>query len=106
MQVTVAGHHVDVSDSLREYVESKLTRLERHFEHLTDVHCILTVEKLRHRAEATVNLTGSTVHAFAEEENMYAAIDALVDKLDRQVVKYKEKQQSHHAKEVAKPRFQ
>jgi len=105
MQVTVAGHHVDVSDSLRDYVESKITRLERHFEHLTDVHCILTVEKLRHRAEATVNLTGGTIHALAEEENMYAAIDGLIDKLDRQVVKYKEKLQSHHAKEVDKPRF-
>jgi putative sigma-54 modulation protein len=71
---------------------------------MTNVHCILTVEKLRHKAEATVHLNGGTVHADSIEENMYAAIDMLVDKLDRQVKKFKEKLTDHHAREVEKTR--
>lgn len=105
MEVTVAGHHVEVSPALRAYVETKLARLERHFEHMTGIHCILTVEKLEHKAEATIHLSGGTIHADAIEENMYAAVDGLVDKLDRQVKKYKEKLTNHHVKEVDKPRF-
>ena len=105
MDVTVTGHHLAVTPALREYVETKLSRLERHFDHMTDVHCILTIEKLEHRAEATVHLTGSVIHADASEDNMYAAVDALVDKLDRQVRKHKEKFKDHHAREVDKPRF-
>jgi len=106
MQITVTGHHVEVTTALREYVQSKLSRLERHFDHLTDVRCVLTVEKLEHKAEATIHLTGSTLHADSIEENMYAAVDGLIDKLDRQVRKYKEKLTDHHAKDVAKSRFQ
>jgi len=105
MDVTVAGHHVDVTDSLREYVESKMGRLERHSDQMTDIHCILTVEKLEHRAEATIHLSGGTIHADSVEENMYAAVDTLIDKLDRQVIKHKEKLTDHHAREVDKPRF-
>lgn len=105
MQLTVTGHHVDVSPALREYVDTKLAKLERHFDHLTDIHCVLTVEKIAHKAEATVKLSGGTIHADAVEENMYAAIDGLVDKLDRQVKKHKEKVTDHHAKEVERPRF-
>ncbi len=105
MNVTIAGHHVDVSEPLREYVESKMAKLERHSDQLTDIHCILTVEKLQHRAEATVHLSGGTVHADSVEENMYAAIDRLIDKLDRQVKKHKEKVTDHHAKEAEKSRF-
>ncbi|MGD2168244.1 MAG: ribosome-associated translation inhibitor RaiA [Gammaproteobacteria bacterium] len=105
MDVTVAGHHVDVTDSLREYVESKMARLERHSDLMTDIHCILTVEKLEHRAEATIHLSGGTIHADSVEENMYAAVDTLIDKLDRQVKKHKEKMTDHHAREVEKPRF-
>jgi putative sigma-54 modulation protein len=105
MEVTVAGHHVEVTEALRQYVESKLTRLERHFDHLTGIHCILTVEKLQHKAEATVHLSGGTIHADASEENMYAAVDGLIDKLDRQVRKYKEKLTDHHAREVKKTAF-
>lgn len=105
MEVTVAGHHVEVSPAMRAYVEAKFARLERHFEHMTDIHCILTVEKLRHRAEAIIHLSGGTIHADAIEENMYAAVDGLIDKLDRQVKKHKEKLTNHHAKEVDKPRF-
>jgi putative sigma-54 modulation protein len=102
MQLTITGHHIDVTDSLRDYVDSKLTKLERHFDHMTVVHCILTVEKLEHKAEATINLTGGTVHADAVEPDMYAAIDGLADKLARQVTKHKEKLTDHHAREVAK----
>ncbi len=104
MQLTVTGHHIDVTEALRNYVDKRLARLERHFDHMTDIHCVLTVEKLRHKAEATVHVGGGTIHADSIEENMYAAIDMLVDKLDRQVKKFKEKLTDHHAKEVEKAR--
>ncbi|NIP73860.1 MAG: ribosome-associated translation inhibitor RaiA [Gammaproteobacteria bacterium] len=96
MQMNLTGHHVDITPSLRDYVTEKLERLERHFDHVTDVHVILSVEKLRHRAEATLNVTGNNLFADAVEQDMYAAIDALVDKLDRQVKKHKEKLTDHH----------
>ena len=105
MQLNVSGHHVDVTDALRGYVASKIERLERHFDIVSDVHCILTVEKLRHKAEAKVNVNGGTIYADATEEDMYAAIDALVDKLDRRVRKYKEKLVDHHAKDAYKRRY-
>ena len=105
MQLNITGHHVDVTPALRDYVAAKLQRLERHFDHVTDVHCILTVEKLAHKAEATIHLTGGTIHADSTEDDMYAAIDGLIDKLNRQVRKHKEKMTDHHAKEAGKPRF-
>ena len=105
MQLNVSGHHVDVTDSLRGYVESKIERLERHFDLVSDVHCILSVEKLRHKAEAKVNVNGDTIFAETTEEDMYAAIDSLVDKLDRRVRKHKEKMVDHHARETQKRKF-
>lgn len=102
MQINLTGHHIEITPALREYVNSKLSRLERHFEHLTDIHCILTVEKLRHRAEATVNLKGATLFANATEEDMYKSIDMMLDKLDRQVRRHKEKVTDHHASESIK----
>lgn len=104
MQLTITGHHIEVTPALKNKVESKLSKLERHFDHLTDIHCILTVEKLRHKAEATVHLSGGTIHADAIEDDMYAAVDALVDKLNRQVKKHKEKLTDHHAREAGKSR--
>ena len=104
MQLSVTGHHVEVTAPLRSYVEKKLERLARHSDHVIDAHCVLTVEKLRHKAEATVLLRGSKVYADATEENMYAAIDALADKLDRCVKKHKEKTSDHHAGDVIKAR--
>ena len=98
MQLNLTGHQLEITDSLRDYVGSKLTRLERHFDRLMDVHCILTVEKLRHKAEAKINVSGSTLFADSVEDNMYAAIDTLVDKLDRQIKKHKEKIGAHHDK--------
>ena len=102
MQLNVTGHHVNVTDALRDYVSSKMQRIEKHYDHVTDVHCILTVEKLRHRAEATANLRGKRLHVEATEGDMYAAIDGLADKLDRRILKHKEKQCDHHAREVQK----
>lgn len=99
MQLNLTGHHVDITDSLRNYVEEKMERLERHFDKVTNTHVILSVESLRHKAEATVNMSGNNIFAESTEENMYAAIDALVDKLDRQVKKHKEKITNHHHKQ-------
>lgn len=96
MQTTLTGHHVDITTSLRNYVNDKMERLERHFDQVSDVHVILSVEKLRHKAEATLHISGSNVYADAVEEDMYAAIDGLIDKLDRQVKKHKEKTSNHH----------
>lgn len=96
MQMSLTGHHVDITDALRTYVETKLARIERHFDHVTDLHVILTVEKNRQTAEATVLLSGNKLFADATEDDMYAAIDALADKLDRQIIKHKEKLQDHH----------
>ncbi len=100
MQLNVTGHHVDVTSSLKGYVEKKLDRVVRHSDRIIDVHCILTVEKLRHKAEATILLNGRTIYADAVEQDMYAAIDALADKLDRRVKKHKEKLSDHHAAEA------
>ncbi|MEJ2172890.1 MAG: ribosome hibernation-promoting factor, HPF/YfiA family [Woeseiaceae bacterium] len=105
MQLSVSGHHVEVTDSLRGYVETKIEKIGRHFDLVSDVHCILTVEKLRHKAEATVSVNGGKIYADATEEDMYAAIDGLVDKLDRRVRKYKEKLADHRARESQKRKF-
>ncbi len=95
MQINLTGHHVDITDPLKGYVENKFERLERHFDHVIKVHVILSVEKLRQKAEARIHMNGADVFADAVHEDMYAAIDGLIDKLDRQVLKYKEKRQSH-----------
>jgi putative sigma-54 modulation protein len=105
MQLNVSGHHVEVTEAMRGYVESKIERLERHFDMVSDIHCILTVEKLRHKAEAKVKVNGGTIYADSIEEDMYAAIDGLVDKLDRRVKKHKEKLVNHHARDADKRRF-
>jgi len=91
MQLNLTGHHVDLTTPMRDYVNSKMERLERHFDHVTDIHVVLSVEKQRHKAEATMNVSGGTLFADSVQEDMYAAIDSLVDKLDRQVKKHKEK---------------
>ena len=96
MQINVTGQHLEITDSLRDYVVTKLAKLERHIDTVTNVHVILSVEKLRQKAEATIHINGANLFADAEDENMYAAIDALTDKLDRQVKKHKEKRSDHH----------
>ena len=96
MQINLTGHHVELTPPLHEYVNSKMERLERHFDHVTDIHVVLSVEKLRHKAEATLHVSGGTLFADAVQEDMYASIDSLTDKLDRQVKKHKEKITDHH----------
>lgn len=91
MQLNLSGHHVEITDPLRSYVEEKVQRIERHFDHVTNVHVVLSVEKLQHKAEATLHVSGGDIFAYDTQEDMYAAIDGLVTKLDRQVLKHKEK---------------
>jgi len=95
MQINLSGHHVEITDSLRECIHTKFEKLERHFDHINSVQAILTVEKLNQIAEATVQLNGTKVHAKAENADMYASIDGLVDKLDRQILKHKGKINQH-----------
>ncbi|TYK67167.1 ribosome hibernation-promoting factor, HPF/YfiA family [Colwellia echini] len=95
MNINLSGHHVEVTNSLREYVDSKFSKLEKHFDHINNVHVILTVEKLDQKAEATVHINGSEVFASGINTDMYASIDTLVDRLDRQILKYKGKI-AHH----------
>jgi putative sigma-54 modulation protein len=95
MQITVSGHHVDITEAIRNYVISKLSKLERRYEKITSTSVILTVEKLRQKVEATVHVSGGEIFAVAEHTDMYTAIDALSDKLDRQIIKHKEKHRGH-----------
>ncbi|MDE0841618.1 MAG: ribosome-associated translation inhibitor RaiA [Porticoccaceae bacterium] len=95
MQMTISGHHLTITDPIREYVTAKLSKLERHYEQITLIAVILTVDKLVQKAEATVHAAGADLFANAEHDDLYAAIDALSDKLDRQIIKHKEKQRGH-----------
>lgn len=96
MNVNISGHHLDLTPPLRDYVRDKLKRVERHFDHLISAEVVLSVEKVRQKAEATVHASGANLHAEAIAEDMYAAIDLLVDKLDQQTRKHKEKVRNHH----------
>ena len=95
MHLKVTGHHVDITPALRDYLKNKLDRLERHFDQVTNAHCILTVEKLQHKAEARVNVSGGTLFADAIESDMYAAIDSAVEKAERQLRKLRDKVVDH-----------
>ncbi|GAK83356.1 ribosome hibernation protein YhbH [Vibrio ponticus] len=95
MQININGHHVDLTDSMQDYVNEKFQKLERFFEHINSIHVVLKVEKLRQIAEATLHVNQAEIHASADDENMYAAIDSLTDKLVRQLNKHKEKLNSH-----------
>jgi putative sigma-54 modulation protein len=99
MQLNLTGHHLEITDPLRAYVNEKFEKLSRHFDHVLNGHVILSVEKLQQKAEASLHVSGSDIYADATKEDMYAAIDALVDKLDRQVLKHKEKIKDHHRSE-------
>jgi putative sigma-54 modulation protein len=91
MNLHLTGHHVEITPSIREYVVSKLSKIERHFDHVIDVNVFMTVEKLDQRIEANVHLAGKEIHVQAHDADMYAAIDELIDKLDRQVIRHKER---------------
>jgi putative sigma-54 modulation protein len=95
MQISITGHHLEVTDSLKAHIDLKFEKLKRHFDNVADVHVILTVEKLNQKAEATVQISGATLFAEDEHADMYDAIDNVVDKLDRQIIKHKEKTGSH-----------
>ena len=96
MNLSLTGHHLEITPPLRDYVKAKLERVTRHMDHVIDVSVILTVEKLVRKTEATVHLRGHDIHVEAKDADMYAAIDSLVDKLDRQVLRHKEKLDARH----------
>jgi putative sigma-54 modulation protein len=95
MQINLSGHHVDITEALRENVNTKMEKLTRHFDHINNVHVVLTVEKLNQIAEATVHVNGTDLHAKAQNADMYSSIDSLVGKLDKQILKYKGKTNQH-----------
>jgi putative sigma-54 modulation protein len=97
MQINITGHHVEVTPPLRAYVNEKLLRISRHFDHVISINVVLNVEKHRNDAEATLHAAGKSLFANASDVDMYAAIDALVDKLDKQVKRYKDRLQDHQA---------
>jgi len=95
MNVQVSGHHVEVTQAIRDYVLSKLERVQRHFDQVIEINVILSVQKLRHKAEISVHLPGKDIHVESDDEDMYAAVDLMMDKLDRQIIKHKQKAYSH-----------
>jgi putative sigma-54 modulation protein len=104
MNLNITGHHIEVTPAIHDYVVSKLDRPIRHFDHVTSVHVILSVAKLKQKAEVTLHVKGKDIHADSEESDLYAAIDTVAAKLDRQVLKYKEKHNDHtHDKRAAAP---
>ena len=96
MDINLTGHHVEITPPLRDYVTGKFERIKRHFDNVMNAKVVLGVEKMVQKAEATIHVRGNDLFANAEAEDMYAAIDALVDKLDRQIKKYKEKHTDYH----------
>jgi putative sigma-54 modulation protein len=105
MNLTISGHHLDVTPALREYVVNKLDRITRHFDQVVDITVLLSVEKLtekerRQKAEVTLHVKGKDLFAECASEDLYAAIDQLMDKLDRQVVRHKGTVQDHHHEPV------
>jgi putative sigma-54 modulation protein len=96
MQMVISGHHVELTEALKEYVQTKLEKVERHFDNITSMKVILSIDKLIQKAEATIQIPGADLFANAESSDMYAAIDLLTDKLDRQILKHKEKIKRHH----------
>jgi len=95
MNLSITGHHLDVTPAIREYIQTKISRVTRHFDHVIDTQVMLSVEPLKHRAEITMHVRGKDIHCEAVEENLYAAIDVLVDKVDRKVIQYKNRTQNH-----------
>lgn len=91
MNLQLTGHHLEITPAIRGYVTSKLERITRHFDHVIDVNVIMSVEKLQQRIEANVHVPGNDIFCESIHTDMYAAIDGLVDKLDRQILRHKEK---------------
>lgn len=95
MQITISGHHIDVTPALKDYVNTRLDKLSRHHDRITSTNVILSVDKLVQKAEASVHVSGKEFFANSESSDLYAAIDLLADKLDRQLIKHKEKTRNH-----------
>ena len=95
MNVQVSGHHVEVTQAIHDYVLSKLERIQRHFDQVIDINVVLSVQKLRQKAEISVHMPGKDIHVASDDEDLYAAIDLMMDKLDRQIIKHKGKAFSH-----------
>ena len=102
MNLSLTGHHLDITPAIREYVLNKFDRISRHFEHVIDVSVIVTVEKLQQKIEANVHVRGKDIFVESVDGDLYAAIDSLVDKLDRQIIKFKEKRGDHRQDGVLK----
>jgi len=100
MNLHLTGHHVEITPAIRDYVVAKLTRINRHFDHVIEVNVVMTVEKLDQRIEANVHLSGKDIHVQAHDGDMYAAIDGLIDKLDRQVIRHKERFDVKHSQGI------
>ena len=99
MKINVTGRHIHITDVRKKYDEGKFKKIEKHFANLIDIHVILTVEKIRMKAEATLKINKGNIFANSEKEDMYMAIDELVDKLDRQLKKQKEKKMGNRRSE-------
>ncbi|MDR3214159.1 MAG: ribosome-associated translation inhibitor RaiA [Azoarcus sp.] len=96
MNLNITGHHVEVTEAIRTYAADKLDRVVRRFDNVTSVNVILSIDKLNQKAEATVHVRGKDIHVESDDADLYAAIDALADKLDRQIQKYKQKSAEHN----------
>ena len=96
MQINISGHHIELTPAIKNYVNTKLDKLEKHHDKITSTNVILSVEKLRQKAEASIHVSGKDFYADCESEDLYTAIDLLADKLDRQLIKHKEKMRNHH----------
>lgn len=103
MNLQISGHHLEITPAIHDYVTGKLERVIRHFDNVIDVNVILSVDKLKQKAEVTVHLSGKDVHVESIDEDLYAAVDILVDKLERQIQKHKQKIQDHHRGEKISP---
>jgi putative sigma-54 modulation protein len=106
MNLNLSGHHLEITPAIRAYLLNKLVRVTRHFDHVIDVNVVLSVDKLKRQITANLHIRGKDIHAECVEDDMYAAIDALADKLDRQVLKHKEKRNGrrHEAIPARRPR--
>ena len=96
MNISIIGHHLEVTPSIREYVHTKMARVARHFHQLIDIQVMLSVEPLKHHAEVTLHVPGKDIHCEASADNLYAAIDLLIDKIDRKIIQHKDRTQNHH----------
>lgn len=102
MNLSITGHNLEVTDALNAYVKNKMRRIHRHFDGIISTQVLLSIDRLKHNAQATLRVQGKDIHCQANDSNLYAAIDLLVDKIDRKVLKYKNKLQTYHTNQPLK----